>query len=44
MPARTIVDHRKGADVSEDELRQRGDAADRLWPEIKRAAAVQRRS
>jgi len=36
VPAR-IVDHRKAEDVSEDEMRQRGEAADRLWQEIKRA-------
>ena len=38
VPARTVVDHRKGAELSEDELRQRGEAADRLWRAMNRRA------
>ena len=38
-PARSVVDHGKGADLTEDEMRQHGEAADRLWQEIKRAVA-----
>jgi len=44
VPARTVVDNRKVDDVSEDQLRQRGEAADPLWQEIKRRVAKQRKS
>ena len=34
-----VVDHRKVEPMSEDEHRRRGEAADRLWQEIKRRVA-----
>jgi hypothetical protein len=43
VPAHIVVDHRKGPDLTEEELRQRGDAADRLFQQIKRRAAEQQR-
>jgi hypothetical protein len=35
------LDHGKVADIPDDEHHQRGEAADRLWQEIKRRVAEQ---
>jgi hypothetical protein len=43
MAPASVVDHRKVADVSQDDLRKVGEAADKLWQDLKRAVAEQRR-